>query len=98
MLRRNGIRGCIPAGRGLWFCRALRKRGHTRIRYLKRGATDEAKFEADRQVRQTVESILDDIMRRGDAAVRELSARFDKWEPEEFRLSPEQIQAMIDSL
>ena len=38
------------------------------IRYLKRGATDEEKFEADRKVRQTVEAILDDVMRRGDAA------------------------------
>ena len=55
------------------------------IRQLKRGATEEAKFKADRQVRQTVETILDDIMRRGDVAVRELSAKFDKWEPREFR-------------
>lgn len=68
------------------------------IRYLKRGATEEARFEADRQVRQTVEAILDDIMRRGDVAVRELSVKFDKWEPREFRLSPAEIQGMIDSL
>ena len=51
------------------------------IRYLKRGATEEEKFEADRKVRQTVEAILDDVIRRGDAAVRELSVKFDKWEP-----------------
>ena len=57
------------------------------IRYLKRGATEEEKFEADRKVRQTVEAILDDVVRRGDAAVRELSAKFDKWEPRDFRLS-----------
>ncbi len=44
------------------------------IRYLKRGATEEEKFEADRKVRETVEGILDDVMRRGDVAVRELSA------------------------
>jgi sulfopropanediol 3-dehydrogenase len=68
------------------------------IRYLKRGATDEEKFEADRKVRQTVEGILDDVMKRGDAAVRELSAKFDKWEPQDFRLSAAQIQALIDSL
>ena len=54
------------------------------IRTLKRGATEEEKFAADRQVRQTVETILDDIMRRGDAAVRELSVKFDKWEPRIF--------------
>jgi sulfopropanediol 3-dehydrogenase len=68
------------------------------IRYLKRGADEVARFEADRQVRQTVEGILDEIMRRGDAAVRELSARFDKWQPRAFRLSQAEIQSLIDSL
>src|SRR5579871_4524958 len=68
------------------------------IRYLKRGATEEEKFEADRKVRQTVEAILDDVMRRGDAAVRELSVKFDKWEPQDFRLSSAEIAALIDSL
>ena len=68
------------------------------IRYLKRGVTDEEKFAADRKVRQTVEAILDDVIARGDAAVRELSAKFDKWEPKDFRLSPVEIQALIDSL
>jgi sulfopropanediol 3-dehydrogenase len=68
------------------------------IRTLKRGATEEEKFAADRQVRQAVETILDDIMRRGDAAVRELSLKFDKWEPKHFRLSGTEVQALIDSL
>jgi sulfopropanediol 3-dehydrogenase len=68
------------------------------IRTLKRGASEEEKFAADRQVRQTVETILDDIMRRGDAAVRELSLKFDKWEPKDFRLSGTEVQALIDSL
>ncbi len=68
------------------------------IRTLKRGTSEEAKFAADRQVRQTVEAILDDIMQRGDVAVRELSAKFDKWEPREFRLSAAEIQSLIDSL
>jgi sulfopropanediol 3-dehydrogenase len=68
------------------------------IRTLKRGATEEEKFAADRQVRQTVEAILDDIMRRGDAAVRELSVKFDNWEPKDFRLSAVEVQALIDSL
>src|ERR1044071_6864222 len=73
-------------------------RGGAMIRYLKRGATDEEKFEADRKVRQTVEAILDDVMRRGDAAVRDLSAKFDKWEPSAFRLSQSEIHALIDGL
>ena len=68
------------------------------IRILKHGATESEKTEADRKVRQTVEAILEDIASRGDAAVRELSARFDKWEPPAFRLRPDEIQSLIDSL
>ncbi|HEY0183126.1 MAG TPA: hypothetical protein VGC09_09995 [Rhodopila sp.] len=56
------------------------------IRVLKQGATEAEKTEADRKVRQTVEAILEDIGARGDAAVRALSAQFDKWEPAAFRL------------
>jgi sulfopropanediol 3-dehydrogenase len=68
------------------------------IRTLKHGASEAQKFEADRQVRQTVEGILEDIRRRGDVAVRELSVKFDKWEPRDFRLSAGEIQALSDSL
>ncbi|KAA2214815.1 histidinol dehydrogenase [Teichococcus oryzae] len=68
------------------------------IRYLKKGAEAAETAEYDRKVRQTVEGILADVESRGDAAVRELSENFDKWSPESFRLSKEQIQALIDSL
>src|ERR1700761_2785636 len=68
------------------------------IRVLKQGATEAEKTEADRKVRQTVEGILEDIVARGDTAVRELSVKFDKWEPKDFRLSGTEIQALIDSL
>ena len=68
------------------------------IQVLKQGATEAAKKEADRQVRQSVEAILEDISVRGDTAVRELSARFDKWEPASFRLTPDQIQSLMNSL
>jgi sulfopropanediol 3-dehydrogenase len=68
------------------------------IRVLKQGATEAEKTEADRKVRHTVEAILEDVAARGDAAVRELSAKFDKWEPASFRLSKAEIQALIDSL
>ena len=37
--------------------------------YLKRGATAEAKADADRKVCEVVEGTLADIERRGDAAV-----------------------------
>src|SRR5580704_8711007 len=68
------------------------------IRVLKPGKSEAEKFDADRQVRQTVEAILDDILVRGDAAVRELSAKFDKWQPADFRLSQPQIDALIATL
>ena len=68
------------------------------IRVLKQGATEAEKKEADRQVRQTVEGILEDISDRGDAAVRELSAKFDKWEPESFRLRPDEIFSLMNGL
>ena len=68
------------------------------IRVLKPGKSEAEKFDADRQVRQTVEAILEDIMARGDTAVRELSAKFDKWEPADFRLSRLQIDALIGTL
>ena len=68
------------------------------IRYLKQGAPEAEKIEADRKVRQTVEAILDDIAARGDGAVRELSAKFDRWEPPQFRLTKQEIERLIDSL
>ncbi len=46
-------------------------------------------------VRATVEGIITDIRQRGDLAVREYSEKFDRWSPESFRLSPEQIEQII---
>jgi len=72
--------------------------GERMIRVLKQGATEAEKTAADRKVRQTVEAILEDVSARGDTAVRELSAQFDKWEPPAFRLRPDEIQSLMDSL
>lgn len=68
------------------------------IEFLKTGIDADAADEADAKVRETVEGILDDVRQRGDAAVRELSERFDKWAPESFRLSDGQIKELVDSL
>jgi sulfopropanediol 3-dehydrogenase len=68
------------------------------IRYLKTGTTEAEAAEADKKVRQAVEDILEDVAKRGDSAVRDLSARFDKWQPDSFRLTEEQIRALIASL
>ena len=60
------------------------------------GAVERA--EADSKVRTTVEGILGDIEARGDVAVRELSAKFDSWSPESFRLSPADIDAAMSQV
>ncbi len=58
---------------------------------------DESK-EADARVRRTVEDILADIEARGDEAVREYSERFDRWAPESFRLSDQEISDLVASV
>ena len=67
-------------------------------KWLKQAISKQDKDEAQQQVRETVEKLLADIETRGDTAVRELSKRFDNWEPEEFKLSEEQIQDCINRL
>jgi len=66
--------------------------------WLKKGEAVEVKAEADRKVRDIVESTLADIEARGDKAIRELSIKFDKWDREDYRLSDSEIQACIDTL
>ncbi len=67
-------------------------------RWLKGGFEREGAAEADGRVRATVECILGQIASGGDASVRELSARFDGWERESFRLSDEEVAACVDQL
>ncbi|GLT00915.1 histidinol dehydrogenase [Sphingobium jiangsuense] len=66
--------------------------------YLKRGATAEAKADADRKVRDIVEAALADIEKRGDAAVRDMSIKFDGWDRDDYRLTQAEIDACVDSL
>ena len=63
--------------------------------YLKRGMDAGSAKAADAQVRATVEAILADVEARRDAAVRELSEKFDGWLPPAFKLSPAEIEAAI---
>ena len=68
------------------------------LRQIKKGITYAESKEADLKVRATVESMLNDVSERGDAAVRELSAKLDKWSPASFRLSDEQIENIVSDL
>src|ERR1043165_2577101 len=64
-------------------------------RYLKRGMDASAIKAADAKVRETVESVLAQIEERGDAAVRGLSEQFDKWSPQNFKLTPQDVEKAI---
>lgn len=66
--------------------------------YLKRGKPADERAEDDAKVRRTVEDILADIETRGDAAVRELSAKFDGYAPEAFRLTASEIEAAMQKV
>jgi len=66
--------------------------------WLKQSKTFEERAEANRQVRATVETILGDIEKRGDDAVRELSRKFDGWDRPDFRLSQAEIDACMAQL
>ena len=68
------------------------------ITWLKRGKPEAERAADDAQVRATVESVLADIAARGDAAVRELSVKFDKYDPPAFRLTPSEIEAAIQKV
>jgi sulfopropanediol 3-dehydrogenase len=68
------------------------------IRYLKQSKPVEAQAEIATTVRDTVEGIIANVAKNGDAAVREYSEKFDKWAPTTFRLSDEEIAACVASL
>lgn len=68
------------------------------IQYLKRGKPAEQKAQIDANVRATVEGILGDIEKRGEAGVREYSKKFDQWDPPSFRLASGDIADCISSL
>ncbi len=68
------------------------------IKVIKAGFNAETAADMDAKVKATVEVTLKDIESRGDAAVRDLSAKFDKWSPTSFRLSDEDIELAMSRL
>src|ERR1700743_3277180 len=67
-------------------------------RFLKRGMDASAIEEADAKVRATVEGILGEGKAKGDVAIRDLSKKFDTWEPKDFRLTPAEIEKAISQV
>jgi sulfopropanediol 3-dehydrogenase len=64
-------------------------------RFLKRGMDASAIKAADQKVRETVEDILAQVEEKKDVAIRDLSKKFDNWEPKDFRLTPAEIEKAI---
>src|SRR5437660_8585615 len=64
-------------------------------RHIKTAALAGQQEEADAKTRSAVEALIADVHARGDAAVRDLSERFDKWSPPSFRLSDDEIRALV---
>lgn len=68
------------------------------IEYLKRGKPDAERAQDDAQTRAIVEAGLAEIEADGDVAVRAMSEKFDSYSPASFRLSAEEINALIAQL
>jgi len=68
------------------------------IEHLKKSKPEAERVEEDSKVRTVVESTLKDIETRGDAAVRELSEKFDGYMPDSYRLSQSEIEAAMQKV
>ena len=67
-------------------------------KYFKERLTSVATKKHEAEIRIKVESILTDIEKRGDTAVRELSNQFDNWSPISFRLSEKEITSLVSQV
>jgi len=66
--------------------------------YLKQPTVTGSERTTSPEVRDTVATVIADVRQRGDAAVREYSAKFDSWSPTSFRLSPAEISTIVSSV
>ena len=65
------------------------------IRHLKTARSLKARAEDDAKTRAIGEAGLKEIETKGDAAVREMSVKFDKYDRDSYRLSEAEIEALI---
>ena len=66
--------------------------------FLKRGKPEAERVEDEARVERAVKAALDDIETRGDAAVRDLSMKFDGYAPDRFRLTDSEIEAAMQKV
>jgi sulfopropanediol 3-dehydrogenase len=67
-------------------------------RHLKTGRMPDQASADTKKVRDIVTGIIEGIEAGGDAALREISEKFDKWNPASFRLSPQEIEDCLAQL
>jgi len=67
-------------------------------RHLKTGRSAEQTSADAKRVRDTVTGIIEDIESRGETALREISEKFDKWNPPTFRMSEQEIESCLSQL
>lgn len=68
------------------------------MKFIKEGISEEVLKESDEKTKGIVASTLKDIEEQGDKAVRDLSIKFDKWNPKSFKLSDKQIEEIVSSI
>jgi histidinol dehydrogenase/sulfopropanediol 3-dehydrogenase len=66
------------------------------VQFLKRPQGQDA--QADRTLTDTVHNIIEQVKTRGDAALRDFSAKFDKTVPDSFEVSADEIEAALADL
>jgi sulfopropanediol 3-dehydrogenase len=66
--------------------------------YLKRAAAPLSTAAGDPDVAKVVSEVIADVRERGDVAVRQYSEKFDRWSPPDFRLSPDEIERIVDKV
>ena len=65
------------------------------VQYLKSVPPIPQDDERSLSVRETVTQVIAEVRRRGDAAVREYSEKFDRWSPPSFRLDTDSINRIV---
>ncbi|MEC4256466.1 histidinol dehydrogenase [Escherichia coli] len=66
------------------------------IEYIKRPQGQDV--QADQTFSKTVQTIIEQVRERGDAALRDYSAKFDKTTPDNFEVSPNEIASALADL
>src|ERR1700724_4260592 len=68
------------------------------IKVIKAGVASTEKRKIDPEIQRTVINIIDQIASEGDHGLRRLSAKFDKWDRESYRLRTSEIEQIFDSV